>query len=287
MSRIVVAGLVFFEVNVGGDDFAVEPGRERFVRSMTLGFGGAINTASVLRALGQDVTLAFPAGMGIADHAIHRATEALDIDAHTWPAPDDPAISLVLAFPEDRAFVTAAHFASLAECPALPAAQHIHVPGLEEARALEPLLTKARSAGATISVSGSWAPNRLASLAADTPPWDLLFLNEAEARSAAGSVDGALSDLTNVRDLIVTLDDRGAVGRVEDVRFAVPAHEVAVADHTGAGDAFAAGFVTGRLAGRSGEGAGRLATEVAARQLMVTGGVARRADVFADLLEQS
>ncbi len=283
--RVVVAGLVFFEIDVDADDFSVAPGRERFVRRMELGFGGALNTASVMRALGLDVTLAYPAGEGIADHAIARAVETLRIADHTWRAPDDPAISLVLQYPNDRAFVTAAHFASLAECPGLPDAEHIHVPGLEEAHALAPRLREARAQGASVSVSGSWSPNRLASLLGDEVPWNLLVLNETEARTAAGSVDAALSDITQVADIVVTLDDRGAVGRVDGVRFAVPAREVVVHDHTGAGDAFAAGFVAARLAKKSGAEAATLAVEVAARQLMTAGGVARRADVFADLLE--
>lgn len=286
-SRVVVAGMVFFEIDVDGEDFVVEPGRERFVHRMGLGFGGALNSASILRALGLDVALAYPSGEGIADHAIGRAVETLGLTGRTWRAPDDPAISLVLNHPTDRAFVTAADFASLTECPDLGVCAHVHVPGLEEAHALAPRLFEARRRGASVSVSGSWAPNRLVSLLTDEVPWTLLVLNEAEARTAAGSVDAALSDITQVLDVVVTLDDRGAVGRVDGVRFAVPARSVEVHDHTGAGDAFAAGFIAARLAKMTGAEAAAIAVEVAARQLMTRGGVARRADVFADVLEHA
>jgi sugar/nucleoside kinase (ribokinase family) len=78
---------------------------------------------------------------------------------------------------------------------------------------------------------------------------DILFANEAEIAELAGTEDleaaiAAFRDKVGV--LVVTRSEKGAIALRGDERAEVPAEPVAaVVDTTGAGDLFAAGFLTG------------------------------------------
>lgn len=146
MSELLVAGLAYFEVVVPPYP-APAPGEETFVEGIGLALGGALNTATVAAALGLDVALSVPLGKGVADHAVERVAGRLDITLHPIAARDNPAVSLVFAGVDDRAFVSAADFAALEQVAELPAAKWIHVPGLEEAARLAGALARARQAG--------------------------------------------------------------------------------------------------------------------------------------------
>jgi sugar/nucleoside kinase (ribokinase family) len=84
---------------------------------------------------------------------------------------------------------------------------------------------------------------------------DLLFCNEDEALQLTGrsELDGALDDLTaKVPTLVITKGAEGAIGIEEGERISIPAAPVRqVVDTTGAGDLFAAGFLTARCNGAS------------------------------------
>ena len=83
---------------------------------------------------------------------------------------------------------------------------------------------------------------------------EILFANEAEAAVLAGTADrGGQLDRLSQRYGIVVIK-RGASGAEAawgEKRWSVPAPEVAVADTSGAGDAFLAGFLSAHLAGAS------------------------------------
>ena len=82
---------------------------------------------------------------------------------------------------------------------------------------------------------------------------DILFANEDEALQLTGRThfDDALRDLSaKVATLVVTRGAAGAVAYDQGVKCAVPAMPVpSVVDTTGAGDLFAAGFLSGRVKG--------------------------------------
>ena len=84
---------------------------------------------------------------------------------------------------------------------------------------------------------------------------DLLFANEHEAMelTGRGDLDGALNQLaTNVPTLVITKGPEGAIGIEGGERITIPAAPVSrVVDTTGAGDLFAAGFLTARCKGAS------------------------------------
>jgi sugar/nucleoside kinase (ribokinase family) len=269
-ATLTVVGLVYFEVAAPID--AVRIGREKLVDRIEVGIGGAFNTAWIAHALGLPVVLAHPAGTGMTDRATATLISGLGLPAITWKGRDETAISLVLTARNDRGFVSAADFGALEYCPDLIGSSWIHVPGLREARVLQARLAAARARGARISVSASWAMEELDVLARSRPPWDLLFLNELEAERAVGSVADAPARLREVSpSVVVTRGARGAFGTVGGERFSVPARSIEVQNATGAGDAFAAGFLAASARGASPVRAAEIGCEVAARRLSASG----------------
>jgi sugar/nucleoside kinase (ribokinase family) len=84
---------------------------------------------------------------------------------------------------------------------------------------------------------------------------DLLFANEDEALQLTGRTDleSALDELkAKVPTLVITRGPEGAIAIEESERISIPAAPVSdVVDTTGAGDLFAAGFLTARCKGAS------------------------------------
>lgn len=104
---------------------------------------------------------------------------------------------------------------------------------------------------------------------------DLLVVNRVEAAALTGEDDPAVA-LQRLLDggprcTVITVGAAGAwVGHGAQITL-VPARPVPAIDTTGAGDAFAAGLLTGLLRGRSPEEAARLGTAVAALKLRASG----------------
>jgi sugar/nucleoside kinase (ribokinase family) len=84
---------------------------------------------------------------------------------------------------------------------------------------------------------------------------DILFANDGELCTLTGESDLEVAIATvsaKVPTLVVTKGPEGAIAVKDGERFSVPAEPVAhVVDTTGAGDLFAAGFLSGQAAGRS------------------------------------
>jgi sugar/nucleoside kinase (ribokinase family) len=84
---------------------------------------------------------------------------------------------------------------------------------------------------------------------------DLLFANEDEALQLTGRTDlhSALNELkAKVPTLVITQGSQGAIGVEDGELISIPAAPVQkVIDTTGAGDLFAAGFLTARCKGAS------------------------------------
>jgi ribokinase len=164
------------------------------------------------------------------------------------------------------------------------AGRHLHLSGYSLLRdgpraAAEHALSLARAAGMTVSVDPS--STALLHGAAGTTLLevvrgvDLLLPNEEEARALTGSNDAliAAQALTSVADtVVVTLGRAGAllVDR-NGHRVREPAQAVPVLDTTGAGDAFAAGFLAAWRGGSGPEAALAAATALAARAVTTPG----------------
>lgn len=164
------------------------------------------------------------------------------------------------------------------------AGDHLHVSGYSLLRegsreAALTALERARAAALSVSIDAS-SEALLLALGTDAfltwlVPGDLLFANADEACALAGQSDplDALRALTD-RGLLVVVK-RGSHGAIVGSgarRWSAPAVPAENRDSTGAGDAFAAGFLASWTRRSDIEEALRLATRVAARAVSLQGG---------------
>jgi sugar/nucleoside kinase (ribokinase family) len=132
-------------------------------------------------------------------------------------------------------------------------------------------------------VIGTGTPASLASVEPVLPYTDLFLPNNDEAQMLTGRDDPLsqaeiLSRLNPHCTMAITLGRRGALVRSKDGVFRVGAYAVESIDESGAGDAFAAGFITGLLENWSVEQTLRFASAAGAsctRALGCTDGVFR------------
>ncbi len=116
---------------------------------------------------------------------------------------------------------------------------------------------------------------------------DAVFLNEEEASRLIGGGDAALAlhQVGKWADtVVVKLGRRGSLIRHNETIYPVEAHEVKAVDSTGAGDAYAGGFLYGLTRGWPIQHCGRLASAVAAMTVGQLGGVIRDRERLQDLI---
>ena len=199
------------------------------------GGGSAANTAAWAAHLGAPVALVCRIGD---DDRGRAATAALPgVAVHAAVDRERPTgTCVVLVEPGGERTMLPDPGANDGPLPEIPLGRHLHVVGYAllrdgpRASALA-AIERARAAGMTVSVDpSSWALIRAGAI----PPVDLLLPNEREADVLGPGAE-----------MVVKLGAGGA--RWGDVH--VPAEPVEVVDTTGAGDAFAAGFLSARLAG--------------------------------------
>lgn len=275
LPRLTVVGPIFFEVFLPGRDPWPAPGEERYVPAIPTGFGGAINAASVAAALGVTVTLVHPFGGGPTEEAARALLRRLGIREVLWPSRPDPFITLVVPG-EDRSFLSAGDEACLGACPPIPRAPWVLVGGVREAFRNEDRVQEVRARGARVCTTGCWSLPDLERLGNRSDgPFDLLVLNRREAEQATGRAGReAIEVLAGraAREVVVTDGAAGARGVLEGRWVEVQALPVPLVDPTGAGDAFTAALVVGRLRGWAAEQAMDLAARVAARVVGIRGG---------------
>jgi sugar/nucleoside kinase (ribokinase family) len=134
------------------------------------------------------------------------------------------------------------------------------------------LLAAARERGVLTSLDTVWdASGRWERILPSLPHLDLFMAGLGEAQAISGHDEPAAAAAwlraRGVREVAVKLGEDGCYVAGEDVEKRLPAPSVRAVDGTGAGDAFAAGLLYGRLAGwpleraaRLGNAAGALAT---------------------------
>lgn len=117
---------------------------------------------------------------------------------------------------------------------------------------------------------------------------DLVFMNEEEARLlSGGDAAHALHEVGNhVETVVVKLGRRGSLVKRGDDVIPIEAKIVPAVDTTGAGDAYAGGFLFGLCRGWSLERCGHLASAVAALTVTRVGGVVRDRDALAALVSE-
>lgn len=159
---------------------------------------------------------------------------------------------------------------------------HFHFSGVYQQHKFRPkitdLLDLIHASGATASLDPQWDPREEWELLDQwLPRLDYFFVNEDEARSITGESDATravrrISESTPCP--ICKVGSAGAVVIQQDVELAVPTYRVTVTDTTGAGDAFAAGFLFARLEkDMELPESVQFANAVAAHNCMLAGGV--------------
>lgn len=253
--------------------------------------GSAANTAAWLADLGAPVELIARVGVDAhADAALARLAStgvALRV-ARDLSLPTGRCVVIVTPDGERTMFPDPGANAHLSvddlETGPWVAGEHLHASGYSLMRegsraAVLAALARARALGLSVSVdASSEAP--LVALGPETflgwlEEGDLLFANAAEARALTGrdNPDEALEALAD-RGIaaVVKLGGDGAVAAVGERRWRVPAVPAVPLDTTGAGDAFAAGFLAAWTLDGDVEAALRLATRIAARAVSQPGG---------------
>jgi len=287
--RVVVVGDVMQDV-VARVDGPLAIGSDTPARIAWTGGGQAANTAAWFAAAepSLEVVLVGRVGDDPAGRAAAAGLRALGVDARL--AVDESLSTgtcLVLVGADGERTMLPDPGANVALAPGdlgselLRAGDHLHVAGYALVRegpragALA-AVAAAREAGATVSLDPSSAAlvsEGLLQLVRGAV--DLLLPNSEEAAVLSGVSEPEAAGVAlsaSFPEVVVTLAEGGALwtdGR-EVVRVEAIA-DVAVVDSTGAGDAFAAGFIAARLRGADPEAALRSAAALAARVIAAPG----------------
>jgi sugar/nucleoside kinase (ribokinase family) len=174
--------------------------------------------------------------------------------------------SVILSSAADRAILTARGTVPLVRAGDVPPgllgrARHVHVGSYFLLDALRPdlpaLFAAARAGGATTSLDCNWDPAGTwdGGLRATLAETDVFLPNEAEATRITGIADtGAAAAALAAWGPRIVAVKRGAAGALavtaDGERWDAAPLPVVVADTTGAGDSFDAGFLAGLLTGR-------------------------------------
>jgi sugar/nucleoside kinase (ribokinase family) len=282
---IIVADLI-------GGPLPALPERGRLVLVENMGLypgGGAVNTATALSKLGFNVSLIGKVGPDTLGDYLIETLDRRGINIQGVGRSPTHGTSATMAMVDsdgERRFVhyIGANAALLAEdvtTEVINEASILHLagsfvlPGLDGLPTAE-MLKKARESSTITFLDTAWdASDRWLDLIDPClPHLDYMVPNLSEARAITGRSDPA--------DIAQTLIDRGVgtvaikmgrngclVKNTSGDMFRLPAYEVQVEDTTGAGDAFAAGFIAGVYMNWSLDMTARLANAVGA--LCVTG----------------
>ena len=235
-------------------------------RVSTSGGGSAANVAAWLAAQGVHTTYVGRVGDDTLGRQAVAALEQVGVDVRVQISDRPTGTCIVLVEPDGQRSMlpdTGAN-ATLAAADLPPEVfrpgAHLHLSGYpllhHEARdAALTALSLAHEVAMTVSIDPSSAALLEAAGAPTFLGWtqsaDLLLANEDEARLLSSQVsarEAAATLATHYREVVVKLGDRGALWHGGFIGASAPAEiGVEVLDTTGAGDAFAAGFLTSWL----------------------------------------
>ncbi|GIJ69523.1 carbohydrate kinase family protein [Virgisporangium ochraceum] len=272
MTVVVVGDVVTDIVAVHGPPLA--PGSDTDARITITGGGSAANTAAWLAHLGVDVTLVGVVGDDAAGEARLAELRSLGVRCAVRVAPGATSGSIVVLSGGGDRTMLADRGANALLTPAdvepvLAGAALVHVSGYTffDPRTRAAGIAAVTAAGATASVdAASAAPLRSvggSTFLSWTGAARVLFANADEARAILGSPpeapDPGASHVATTfgGEVVLKHGAAGAIWSDGTRTLAVPPAPAEVADPTGAGDAFAAGYLAARLAGADAEAAMR------------------------------
>jgi ribokinase len=290
VTRIVALGDVMVDV-VCRLDGPIAPGSDAPAR-IEFGYGGsAANVAAWLAALGARPALVGRIGADERGRAAEAELRAAGVDSHLAVDDERPTgTCVVLVGPEgERSMIPdpAANDALAdSDLPSelLTAAAHLHVAGYSLLRdgsrpAARTAIARALGSGMSVSVDPSSAALLSPAFLDELGGVELLFPNAEEAAALSGEPEAERAAAVlaqRLPEVVVTLGAAGALwsggGSVYRVEALPPADAGGpVLDTTGAGDAFAAGFLAARLEGAEPEAALSAGCRLAARAVRTPG----------------
>lgn len=266
---IVCLGILIADIFASPIDSMPAAGELRPVDRYLMSAGGcASNTAACLRRLGHKVSVIGKVGTDILGDFVVKDLERLEVDTSavrrsaTHPTSNTYIINVR---GEDRRYLhcvganadfhlSDVDFKTFDGRRALYVGGYMMMPGFGP-QALAALLQEAKARGlmtvVDVVIGGGTHPGW--EQIEGVLPWTDLFLpNNDEACLLTGKEypseqAAALGRLNPKCTVVITLGKRGALVRRENKTLSAPAYQVPSIDESGAGDAFAAGFVTGML----------------------------------------
>ena len=257
---VVIAGDVYCDLVFTGLPRLPVLGEELFSADFDMVPGGTFITATTLHRLGLKVGLFCHMGSDPFSRFTVSVMEEEGLDLSLVQRFDYPirTVTVSMSFEEDRSFVSFTDPRPLEPAPAdiLAACRfrHIHVHWLGQLWDEPGLIELGRMQGASISLDCQCCPDVMArpDVSEKLGLVDVFMPNQVEALQVTGESgpEDALRRLaTWTPTAIVKLGAAGVIAHHEGKRYQVPAMPVNVVDTTGAGDAFAGGFIYGMLSG--------------------------------------
>lgn len=232
------------------------------------GGGGAANVAAWLAAAEVPAMLVTRVGEDLAAHAATAELTAAGVDVRATADPElATGTCVVVVSPDGERTMLPDRGANAALAPedlpddAFAPGSHLHLSGYTllhpgSRRAGLAAMKRARRAGMPVSVDPASAAPLFACGPREALGWlegaDVLLPNHDEATALTGEADprrAAAALAGHVAEVVVTLGADGALWTDGTATVTVGAPTAHVVDSTGAGDAFAAGWIAARRAG--------------------------------------
>lgn len=269
--RVLCAGHVNWDVTLQVDALPAPDGEAAIDSQTHAGGGSASNTAVAMTGLGVETLLLGSVGGDDYGDLARKELVAAGVDCtHLQRIHGETTVKYLVVDGDGEVMVLAndgvneAFRAADVPDSVLASIDHLHLTS-QRLQTAEMLAKRARDAGATVS----FAPGRRLDereYHGVTGHTDYLFLNEAEAATATET--GLIEAVDGVA--VVTHGDGGGELR-GDESLSHPGYDIDPVDTTGAGDAFAAGFLAAVLDGRSQEDALSVANAAGALAATSTG----------------
>jgi sugar/nucleoside kinase (ribokinase family) len=280
---VVIAGDVFCDLIFTGLPRMPLSGEELFATGFEMTAGGVFITAATLRRLGMDVGLFCHLGNDPLSAFILGELEREEIGLELVQRHNHSIriITAAVSFAHDRSFVSFADPSPVeprsSEALAKHDFRHLHIHWLGQLWEEAQLVPLARERGASVSLDCGCCPDVMAR--PDVPEKvglvDVFMPNRSEALEVTRTEDpeDALDVIAEwVPTAVVKLGGEGAIAVHRGKRYRFAPLPVEAVDTTGAGDAFAGGYLYGLLSGLSFEERMRAATICGGMSVTARGG---------------
>jgi sugar/nucleoside kinase (ribokinase family) len=257
---VVIAGDIYCDLIFTGLPRMPLPGEELYSTDFDMTAGSVFITAATLSRLGMNVGLFCHVGNDPLSAFILGELEREDIGLDLVQRHNHRirTITAAISFAHDRSFVSFADPSPVEprslETLAKHDFRHLHIHWLGQLWEEPGLVTLARERGASISLDCGCCPDVMAR--PDVPEKvsqvDVFMPNRSEALQVTRTDDpeDALRTISRwVPTAVVKLGGEGAIAVHKGKRYTFPALSVEPLDTTGAGDAFAGGYLYGLLSG--------------------------------------